>query len=491
MVLVCVCVREREREIERERERDHVMMVQSLTKHTLSVCERERERWVCVCVCVCVEGRGMAAAVVVATHPSPLPAFLFLSLRVWLCVCGCVCVCVCVCEVVLLVMNGRRYECGQPAAGPQPRIRLGHGFFHRERDSEAQGRQCQEMRARCERPNGFRCCPYYTSTTPFAPDREYKGHKLDSLPSTEVELTKEDAFKYYKDAATIRRMETRAGESYRNKQIRGFCHLYSGQEAVCVGMTAGFRPEDSIITAYRCHGWAYMWGWSVKSILAELYGNSAGASKGKGGSMHIYGEKFFGGNGIVGAQVPVGAGVALAHQYLKDNGVNFAFYGDGASNQGQVFEAYNIAKLWKLPVVFVCENNKYGMGTSVQRSSASTLYYTRGDYIPGLLVDGQDLLAVREATRWATDYARENGPLVLEMETYRYSGHSMSDPDTTYRTRDDIKKMRTDFDPITMMKHRMIEAPKRRSRPLIRRFVIQSTLRLTRPSRRLPHPSPT
>eukprot|EP00045_Choanoeca_perplexa_P009894 m.98098 g.98098 ORF g.98098 m.98098 type:complete len:381 (-) comp15068_c0_seq3:2135-3277(-) len=288
--------------------------------------------------------------------------------------------------------------------------------------------------------------------------KECKGHKLDSLPSTEVTLTQEDAWKYYKDAQTIRRMETTAGEMYRGKHIRGFCHLYSGQEAVCVGMTAAFTDVDSIVTAYRCHGWAYCWGWSVKQVLAELFGNSAGASLGKGGSMHMYGERFYGGNGIVGAQVPVGAGIGLAHQYNGDGGVNFAFYGDGASNQGQVFEAYNIAKLWNLPVVFVCENNKYGMGTSAERSSASTEYYTRGDYVPGIWVDGMDVLAVREATAFAIEYAKENGPLVMEMETYRYHGHSMSDPDTTYRTRDDIKRMRTDFDPIIGLKNRMLEA---------------------------------
>ncbi|EGD72735.1 pyruvate dehydrogenase E1 component alpha [Salpingoeca rosetta] len=292
----------------------------------------------------------------------------------------------------------------------------------------------------------------------FTAKQEYKGHKIDDLPSGTAEFTKEEAWKYFKDMSVIRRMETTAGELYRSKYIRGFCHLYSGQEAVCVGMMAGMKPEDSFITAYRCHGWAYCHGYSVKQILAELFGNSAGASQGLGGSMHFYGDKFYGGNGIVGAQVPVGAGVALAHQYANDNGVCFTMYGDGAANQGQVFEAYNMAKLWNLPCVFVCENNKYGMGTSASRAAASVDYYTRGDYVPGIWVDGMDIVAVREATKWASEYASKNGPLVMEVETYRYHGHSMSDPDTTYRTRDDIKKVRTTFDPILLFRNHMVEA---------------------------------
>eukprot|EP01147_Barroeca_monosierra_P010519 gene10519-2646_t len=214
--------------------------------------------------------------------------------------------------------------------------------------------------------------------------QEYKLHKIEDQPSNETTMTREEAWKYFKDMSIIRRLETTAGELYRAKYIRGFCHLYSGQEAVCVGMMAGMRPHDSLITAYRCHGWAYMLGYSIKQVFAELFGNSAGASLGLGGSMHFYGEKFYGGNGIVGAQVPVGAGIALAHQHKKDDGVCFSLYGDGAANQGQVFEAYNMAKLWNLPCIFVCENNKYGMGTSAERAAASVQYYTRGDYIPGI-----------------------------------------------------------------------------------------------------------
>lgn len=197
---------------------------------------------------------------------------------------------------------------------------------------------------------------------------------------------------------TIRRFETAAGELYRGKEIRGFCHLYSGQEAIAVGMKAGLREDDDIISAYRVHGWAYVLGASVKQVIGELLGNSSGMSNGKGGSMHMYGDHFYGGNGIVGAQVPVGAGIALANKYQDKGTVCVSLYGDGASNQGQNFEAYNIAKLMSLPAIFVCENNKFGMGTSAERSSANTKYYTRGDYCAGIHVDGMDVLAVKQAT---------------------------------------------------------------------------------------------
>lgn len=263
---------------------------------------------------------------------------------------------------------------------------------------------------------------------------------------------------YFKDMSVIRRMETTAADAYRSKQIRGFLHLYSGQEAVAVGMMAALNDKDSLVTAYRCHGWAYTMGWSPKAILAELFGRGSGCSLGKGGSMHMYKERFFGGNGIVGAQVPVGAGIALAHQYKGEPNVCVSLYGDGAANQGQVFEAYNIAKLWNLPAIFVCENNKYGMGTADHRSSASTSYYTRGDYVPGIWVDGMDVLCVRQATKFAKEFALKHGPIVMEMETYRYHGHSMSDPDTTYRSREDIKKKREHDDPIGMLRARIVDA---------------------------------
>lgn len=281
--------------------------------------------------------------------------------------------------------------------------------------------------------------------------QNYKLFKLDKGPVTETECTREDAMHYLEQMQTIRRMETSAGSLYKEKAIRGFCHLCSGQEAVVVGIEASLQPQDSIITAYRAHGYTYTRGVSVKGVLAELTGRRSGCAQGKGGSMHMYAKNFYGGNGIVGAQVPLGAGIAFAHKYKGDNGVCVALYGDGAANQGQVFEAYNMAKLWNLPCIFICENNKYGMGTSVQRASANTHYYTRGDYIPGIWVDGMDVLTVREALRFATEWCRSGkGPILLEAETYRYHGHSMSDPGTSYRSRDEVQNMRRDKDPITL-----------------------------------------
>jgi len=287
--------------------------------------------------------------------------------------------------------------------------------------------------------------------------RPCDAHKMDPPPTT-ITTTREECLTLLTEMMTIRRMETAAGELYRSKKIRGFCHLYSGQEAICVGMVSALdRKRDGITTAYRVHGWAHSLGASVETVVGELLGNACGVSNGKGGSMHMYGENFYGGNGIVGAQVPVGAGVALAYKYNGQEGVAVSLYGDGASNQGQVFEAYNIAKLWDLPAIFVCENNKYGMGTSAEGSSSNTDYYTRGDYVPGLKIDAMDVLAVKNATAYARQFALENGPIVLEMETYRYHGHSMSDPDTTYRQKDEIKLMRNSC-PILQLKAQMVTA---------------------------------
>lgn len=287
--------------------------------------------------------------------------------------------------------------------------------------------------------------------------KPYKLHKLEKGPATTATLTSEDALKLYEQLAILRRIETASGNLYREKIIRGFCHLYSGQEAVAVGMRAAMRDVDTVITAYRCHGWTYLMGASVLGVLSELTGRRTGVSRGKGGSMHLYAKNFYGGNGIVGAQVPLGAGIGFAHKYKGDGGVNFALYGDGAANQGQLYEAYNMAKLWDLPCVFVCENNGYGMGTSMERSSASTDYYSRGDYIPGIWVDGMDVLATREATKFCIDWCTSGkGPLVMEMETYRYSGHSMSDPGTSYRTRDEIQEVRQTRDPITSYKDKIL-----------------------------------
>lgn len=287
----------------------------------------------------------------------------------------------------------------------------------------------------------------------------YKFHKLDDGPGNSFTVTRDDALHYYRQMQTIRRLETVAGNMYKEKAVRGFCHLYSGQEAICVGMESALRKSDSVITAYRAHGWTFVRGIPVLGVLAELTGRASGCAKGKGGSMHMYADNFYGGNGIVGAQVPLGAGVSFAHKYTGTDNICVALYGDGAANQGQLFEAYNIAKLWDLPCIFVCENNGYGMGTAVDRASASTDYYTRGDYIPGIWVDGMDILAVREATRWAAEYCRSGkGPMMMECTTYRYYGHSMSDPGTSYRTRDEIQEVRQRRDPITGFRTRMNEA---------------------------------
>jgi pyruvate dehydrogenase E1 component alpha subunit len=253
-------------------------------------------------------------------------------------------------------------------------------------------------------------------------------------------------------------MEMAADRLYKEKKIRGFCHLSTGQEAVAAGIEHAITKQDHVITAYRCHGFAYMRGGTVKSIIGELLGRRHGIAFGKGGSMHMFATGFYGGNGIVGAQVPVGAGIAFANQYEGKENVTLALYGDGASNQGQVFEAFNMAKLWNLPVIFGCENNKYGMGTAASRSSALTDYYKRGQYIPGLKINGMDILAVKAAVQYGKQYCKDNrGPLVYEYVTYRYGGHSMSDPGTTYRTREEIQRMRSTNDPIAGLKQKLID----------------------------------
>jgi len=289
--------------------------------------------------------------------------------------------------------------------------------------------------------------------------KPYKLHKLEEgAISKEGVITKDEALRFYRQMATIRRMETAAGNLYKEKVIRGFCHLYSGQEAIAVGMKAAMIEGDSIITAYRAHGWSYVMGVPPINVLAELTGRQSGCALGKGGSMHMYTKNFYGGNGIVGAQIPLGAGVAFTNKYLGNGKVNIALMGDGAANQGQVYEAYNMAKLWNLPSIFVVENNGYGMGTSVDRAAANTDYYTRGDYIPGIWVDGMDIVTVREATKYALSLCREGkGPVCMEMATYRYSGHSMSDPGTSYRTREEIQEVRQSRDPITSFKDRLID----------------------------------
>lgn len=284
----------------------------------------------------------------------------------------------------------------------------------------------------------------------------FETYNLDT-PPLEYKVTKAGLKKIYRDMICVRRMEMAADHLYKEKKIRGFCHLSIGQEAVAVGIEHALTPDDQVITAYRCHGFAYMRGGTIRSIIAELLGRKDGIAYGKGGSMHMFTKGFYGGNGIVGAQVPVGAGIGFAMKYMERPNTTIALYGDGASNQGQVFEAYNMAKLWDLPVIFACENNQYGMGTSAARSSAMTEYYKRGHYIPGLRVNGMDVLAVKQASAFAKEYTVSGkGPLVLEFVTYRYGGHSMSDPGTTYRTREEVLFMRSTNDPIEGLKKKIL-----------------------------------
>jgi pyruvate dehydrogenase E1 component alpha subunit len=262
---------------------------------------------------------------------------------------------------------------------------------------------------------------------------------------------------FYRQMVLIRRFEERAGQLYGLGLIGGFCHLYIGQEAVAVGIQSALTPgKDSVITGYRDHGHMLAYGIDPKIIMAELTGRAAGISRGKGGSMHMFSveHKFYGGHGIVGAQVSLGAGLGFAHKYNNDGGVCVAYFGDGASNQGQVYESFNMAELWKLPVIFVIENNQYAMGTSVHRSSAEDQLYRRGESfrIPGLQVDGMDVLAVRGATEEALSWVRAGkGPILLEMKTYRYRGHSMSDP-AKYRSREEVQSVRDNSDPIEGVK---------------------------------------
>ncbi|MBL8545175.1 MAG: pyruvate dehydrogenase (acetyl-transferring) E1 component subunit alpha [Hyphomonadaceae bacterium] len=277
-----------------------------------------------------------------------------------------------------------------------------------------------------------------------------------------AEATKDELLQYYRDMLLIRRFEERAGQLYGMGLIGGFCHLYIGQEAVVVGMQAALRDGDQVITAYRDHGHMLAAGMTANGVMAELTGRSGGYSRGKGGSMHMFSieKAFYGGHGIVGAQVSLGTGLAFANKYRSDGKVCLTYFGDGAANQGQVYESFNMASLWKLPVVYIVENNQYAMGTSIQRSSSETHLHKRGVSfnIPGEEVDGMDVVAVREAGKRAVENARAgNGPTLLEMKTYRYRGHSMSDP-AKYRTKEEVDEQKAKRDPIDHVKKLITDA---------------------------------
>ena len=289
--------------------------------------------------------------------------------------------------------------------------------------------------------------PSTIAAPPAAPNRERPAEP------TRYEGSKDELLEFYRQMLLIRRFEEKAGQLYGLGLIGGFCHLYIGQEAVAVGLQSALTVgQDSVVTGYRDHGHMLAYGIDPKVIMAELTGRGAGISHGKGGSMHMFSVEhgFYGGHGIVGAQVSIGAGLAFKHKYAKDGGVALCYFGDGAANQGQVYESFNMAELWKLPVIFVIENNQYAMGTSVNRASAEDQLYKRGESfrIPGLQIDGMDVLAVRGAAETALAWVRAGkGPILLELKTYRYRGHSMSDP-AKYRSRDEVQAVRDKSDPI-------------------------------------------
>ncbi len=288
-----------------------------------------------------------------------------------------------------------------------------------------------------------------------------KARRKKDTAKTKRRATPGEVLDLYRRMLLIRRFEEKAGQLYGMGLVSGFCHLYIGQEAVVVGMQATAAGNDTLVTSYRDHGHMLASGMDPKGVMAELTGRRGGYSKGKGGSMHMFSREanFFGGHGIVGAQVPIGTGLALGHKYRRDNGVCRTYFGDGAVNQGQVYEAFNMASLWKLPVVYVIENNRYGMGTSVERASATVELYRRGGAygIPGIQVNGMDVLEVREAGEKATAHCRSGkGPFILEMETYRYRGHSMSDP-AKYRSKEEVSKVRKESDPIDNLRALLLD----------------------------------
>lgn len=296
----------------------------------------------------------------------------------------------------------------------------------------------------------------------------YPAYKIENVrkdpmvKSPTVDVTLDQARELYRQMLLIRRFEERASQLYGMGHIAGFCHLYIGQEAVVVGMQAVQQSQDSVITAYRDHGHMLACGMDPRGVMAELTGRIGGYSKGKGGSMHMFSREknFYGGHGIVGAQVSIGTGMALAHKYNNDNGVCIAYMGDGGVNQGQVYESFNMAALWKLPVLYIIENNEYAMGTSTKRGCArADALYTRGEGygIPGVQVNGMDVLEVMRVGREILEEVRASqSPYIIEMKTYRYRGHSMSDP-AKYRSKEEVEKVKTDFDPIEGFKTQMFK----------------------------------
>ena len=295
-----------------------------------------------------------------------------------------------------------------------------------------------------------------------APKKVTKDSGQEKGTSSAPEFTREQELKALRDMLLIRRFEEKAGQLYGMGAIGGFCHLYIGQEAVVVGMQMALKPGDQVITGYRDHGHMLACGMSANGVMAELTGRRGGYSKGKGGSMHMFSleKHFYGGHGIVGAQVSLGTGLAFANRYRVNDNVALAYFGDGAANQGQVYESFNMAELWKLPVVYEIENNRYAMGTSVSRASAQADFSKRGASfnIPGKQVDGMDVRAVKAAGDEAIAWCRAGkGPFILEMQTYRYRGHSMSDP-AKYRTREEVEKVRHDSDPIEQVRNRLLAA---------------------------------
>ena len=313
-------------------------------------------------------------------------------------------------------------------------------------------------------------CRLKTLTIPIKPKKEFilhdGGKDQSTFPElrTETTVESEKLMEYFRTLTTYRRMETLCDQAYKAKKIRGFCHLYIGQEAIALGMCNALDKDDQIVTGYRDHVWYVARGGEPKHVFAEMMGKQLGCSKGKGGSMHMYSEsgRFYGGNGIVGAQASLGCGLAWKHSLTngKENPKNCAvtLYGDGAANQGQIFECFNMASLFKIPCIFVCENNHFGMGTAEAKGSAHPKFYKRCEYIPGLRVDGMDLFAVMEGTRWAREWTTKgNGPCILELDSYRYMGHSMSDPDSVYRTKDDVRKVRDERDCIVHMRKLILD----------------------------------